>query len=372
MTLKEWMSKMNYPKAAEGGEPTTLSQTEEKNSHKTDSVDSPYIKAWRSAAVIIEYEKENTENAATAEQTVGGKDADSKVVSTVDKVEVKNKEVSKKMSPIEFLLYTNEGHSILSSHPELLSMNPSMKDIEKVTGKNYTNSDDWRTFDNSWKQDDTFTQSVVKRYDNEGEFFQTLSDKDPFLHHLISQKIKFFDPAFHSISPEGFNARLTFLHQCTRQGSTVGNADSSLVGTAYNLAFGRPPVCVLRLGDFYYTKIVITSLNIQYDQPQWDMNPEGIGMMPMFADITINFAFLGGSDLGGPIARLQNAVSFNYYANASVYDNRAEKVEYDPNGSGKEIAFKGYTYPNANVGDRLNTKKLGTTDSEGKFYAEDF
>ena len=103
------------------------------------------------------------------------------------------------------------------------------------------------------------------------------------------------------------------------------NADN----TANNLAFGRPPVCVLRLGDFFNTKIIISSLNIQYENAQWDMNPEGIGMMPMFAKITINFNFLGGSDLAGPIARLQNAVSFNYYANTGVYDNRAEMVQYD-------------------------------------------
>ena len=44
----------------------------------------------------------------------------------------------------------------------------------------------------------------------------------------------------------------------------------------------------------------------------------------MMANIDINFTFLGGSDLGGPIDRLQNAISFNYYANTSVYDDRAK------------------------------------------------
>jgi hypothetical protein len=100
------------------------------------------------------------------------------------------------------------------------------------------------------------------------------------------------------------------------------------------------------LGDFYYTKIIISGLNIRYENPQWDLNPEGIGVMPMFANITINFTFLGGSDLAGPIARLQNAVSFNYYANTGVYDNRAEMVMYEDNGSGREKKFKGYIYPN--------------------------
>ena len=111
---------------------------------------------------------------------------------------------------------------------------------------------------------------------------------------------------------------------------------------------------MLRVGDFYNTKIIINSLNIQYDNTQWDLNPEGIGVMPMFAKVSITFTFLGGSDLAGPIARLQNAVSFNYYANAGVYDNRAEMVEYDPNGSGRPVKFKGYVYPNL-------TKK-GTVD----------
>lgn len=186
----------------------------------------------------------------------------------------------------------------------------------------------------------------VERYDNEGEFFELLSKSDPFLHHLITDKIKYFDPAYHSVSPEGFNARLTFLHQCTRQGATIGNSDMN-VKTAYNLAFGRPPVCVLRVGDFYYTKIIINSMQLNYDSPQWDLNPEGIGVMPMFAKVSINFTFIGGSDLAGPIARLQNAVSFNYYANTGVYDNRAEAVEYDEDGSGKETKYKPFNYPNS-------------------------
>ena len=166
----------------------------------------------------------------------------------------------------------------------------------------------------------------------EYEFFEALEKNDPFMHHKITDKIKFFDPAFHSITPEGFNARLTFLHQCTRQGSTMGSSDRGGL-SASNLAFGAPPICVLRIGDFYNTKILIESLQITYDETTWDLNDEGIGVMPMMADIQIGFKFLGGSDLSGPIARLQNAVSFNYYANTTVYDDRAEKIEYDENGN---------------------------------------
>ena len=172
------------------------------------------------------------------------------------------------------------------------------------------------------------------RYRDEEKFFDMLKESDPVIYKNIVDKVKYFDPIYHSITPEGFNARLAFLHQCTRQGPTISSSDLSQnngfngAGYAGNLSFGRAPVCVLRLGDFFNTRIIINSLNIQYEQPQWDLNPEGIGVQPMLANVTISFVFQGGSSLGGPIQRLQNAVSFNYYANQEVYDDRADVAVY--------------------------------------------
>ena len=385
LTIKNWMKDKNLKSSIKYGEPTVKVQTDSPTTNMGE-VDDEVVKIWRSAAVIIEYEEFEIENPAEAMKRINAnpengeviKDKDGKPTTTVESVEVKNKETSSNniRTTSDWLHNTPQGQMIMATHPEIamygLDKTLTIEDIEKMTGANYTDSDNWETYDNSYQQLDDYKQSVVKRYDNEGEFFQTLSNNEAFMHNLISNKIKYFDPAFHSISPEGFNSRLTFLHQCTRQGATVGNADGSPETTAYNLAFGRPPVCVLRIGDFYYTKIIINSITINYDQPQWDMNPEGIGMMPMYADINIQFTFIGGSDLGGPIARLQNAVSFNYYANASVYDNRAEMVEYDPEGSGKEIKFKGFNYPNRYVGNKLRLDRIGEVDNQGKIYAEDF
>jgi hypothetical protein len=82
------------------------------------------------------------------------------------------------------------------------------------------------------------------------------------------------------------------------------------------------------------------SVNIDYEPLVWDLNPEGIGVQPMIANVTISFKFLGGSTLMGPINKLQNALSFNYFANTQVYDPRADyiaskpkitSVEADPN-----------------------------------------
>ena len=58
-----------------------------------------------------------------------------------------------------------------------------------------------------------------------------------------------------------------------------------------------------------------------------DLNNEGIGVVPLIANVTITFNFIGGGDLSGPVRRLQNAMSFNYYANGRLYDNRADRVE---------------------------------------------
>ena len=170
----------------------------------------------------------------------------------------------------------------------------------------------------------------IYRYDQEYYFFKALQMTDKLAYTQLVEKIRYFDPAFHSMTPEGFNARLTFLNQCTRQGMTKSASDYN-VQTANNMAFGRPPFCVLRIGDFYNQMIVIDSINIDYsvsDGIQWDMNTEGIGMQPLLARIDINFKFIGGGDIQGPIRRLQNAMTFNYYANTRFYDNRADRVKY--------------------------------------------
>lgn len=165
------------------------------------------------------------------------------------------------------------------------------------------------------------------RYDQEYHFFKVLKQEDPIVYGSLMDKLQYFDPAFHSMTPEGFNGRLTFLQQCMRQGNTVSASDGRNAKSANNLAFGRAPYCVLRLGDFYNQMIVIENLSINYDPLVWDLNIEGVGVQPLIAHVNLSFTFIGGGDLTGPVRRLQNAMSFNYYANARLYDNRADRIE---------------------------------------------
>ena len=164
------------------------------------------------------------------------------------------------------------------------------------------------------------------RYDQEYHFFKKLNQEHPDVFASLVEKLQYFDPAFHSMTPEGFMGRLNFLHQCTRQGDTVSASDKN-GHTANNLAFGRPPFCILRLGDFYYQKIVIKNINISYDPLVLDLNNEGVGVVPLIANVTISFNFIGGGDLSGPVRKLQNAMSENYYANGRLYNNRADRIE---------------------------------------------
>jgi len=180
-------------------------------------------------------------------------------------------------------------------------------------------------------------QDIVKRLLRklltESDYFEMIKENEPMIYDGIKQKIRHFDPAFHSITPEGLNSRLTFLQQCMRPGDTIpavqkNNNQTTLVyGDAFNTAFGAPPVCVLRIGDFFHTKVIIDSLTLKYDEVPFDLNPEGIGVQPMIADVSLNFNFIGGQGLKQPIEQLQNALSFNYYANTEVYDERAEETE---------------------------------------------
>lgn len=209
-----------------------------------------------------------------------------------------------------------------------------------INGQNYDNvSENLDGMYGNMLQEVTVTSTLEDEYncDNEYLYFANIAKTKDIAYERIIEKIRYFNPAYHSITPEGFNSRLTFLQQCTRQGPTMdlssGNISSdspNYLQYAGNLSFGRAPYCVLRIGDFFHTKICITSMSIDYDTGsgvQWDLNPEGVGVQPMYANVNINFNFIGGQDIAGPIERLQNAVTSNYYANASVYDKKADKKD---------------------------------------------
>jgi hypothetical protein len=166
---------------------------------------------------------------------------------------------------------------------------------------------------------------IIMKTLSECHYFKKLEEDSPLAFSSLREKLRYFHPAFHSMTPEGLNARLTFLQQCIRPGDTIplkGIADDTDLN-ARNTSFGPPPICVLRIGDFYHSKIIIRDVNITFDDGVWDLNPEGIGVQPMIANVSLQVNFIGGQGLEKPVERLQNALSSNFYANTEMYDERS-------------------------------------------------
>lgn len=201
----------------------------------------------------------------------------------------------------------------------------SIDDVENTD--DYTPEEDKQNQDPEDEVPELDPSILSKLIYTECDFFEFLEVEQPLLYQTISERIKYFHPAFHSITPQGFNSRLTFLHQCTRQSDSIGRDG---IDNTVNLAFGRPPVLIMRIGDFYHTRIIVKSMSISYaDDMTWDLNPEGIGVQPMYADISMQIVILGGESMSSPINRLQNALSFNFYANTEQYDDRADSVVFN-------------------------------------------
>jgi hypothetical protein len=200
-----------------------------------------------------------------------------------------------------------------------------------VTGNVVTKTEVVPVIEQKYVQKDKITKKIVRALISECDYFETIKEETPMVYDNLKDKLKFFQPAFHSTTPEGLNSRLTFLQQCTRPGDTipiiksVGGKDVLEYNNATNTAFGAPPVLILRIGDFYNTKIIPTSLGITYEN--LDLNPEGIGVQPMIANVTLGFHFVGGSGLKESVDKLQNALTFNYYGNTEMWDERADVTD---------------------------------------------
>ena len=210
---------------------------------------------------------------------------------------------------------------------------------------------------------------IIMKTLSEEYYFKKLEETSPVAFGSLKEKLKYFHPGFHSMTPEGLNSRLTFLQQCLRPGNTIpvkGLSDNSDIDSR-NTSFGPPPICILRVGDFYNSKIVIKDLNIQFEENTWDLNPEGIGVQPMIADVTLQINFIGGQGLERPVERLQNALSSNFYANTEMYDERSEETTTSIGGQTGNTFTKSFL---EKLNSDYNIQQTGLKDANGKGLVE--
>jgi outer membrane protein OmpA-like peptidoglycan-associated protein len=256
-------------------------------------------------------------------------------------VEIKNTGGLKKVAPITFFCRSTNVDIVALTNateaepptrtPDVTTISPGKTDIvyDKTTKNRRPPLD--------------AVKKIIMKTLSECFYFKKLEEKDPVVFGSLKDKLKYFHPAFHSMTPEGLNSRLTFLQQCVRPGDTIPikglGRETDISNEARNTSFGPPPICVLRVGDFYHSKIIIGNVNISFENSTWDINPEGIGMQPMIADVTLQITFIGGQGLKEPVARLQNALSSNFYANTEIYDYRAEATS-DKDGIKNMIKYR--------------------------------
>ena len=198
-------------------------------------------------------------------------------------------------------------------------------EVQRTKTLRETNSVDY-----TQKLKDGIGKRILRSLLSECDYFEVIKEEAPMIYDSIRERIKYFNPTFHSMTPEGLNSRLTFLNQCVRPGETIpviGTDGKPKYNDALNTSFGTPPILVLRIGDFYHTKIVPDGVSFSYENNLLDLNPEGIGVQPMIVKVSMNFKIIGGMGLAKPIEQLQNALSFNYYANTEIYDERATPTE---------------------------------------------
>jgi outer membrane protein OmpA-like peptidoglycan-associated protein len=245
--------------------------------------------------------------------------------------EIRNKGGLKKYAPITFYCRSAELDITTITKPSPDEPSTKLPDVTTI-GAEKTDIIVTRTEKNRKPPLDEVKRIIMKTL-SECFYFKKLEETDPVVFSSLKDKLKYFHPAFHSMTPEGLNSRLTFLQQCVRPGDTIPvkglGRETDYSSDARNTTFGPPPICVLRVGDFYHSKIIITNVNISFENTTWDINPEGIGMQPMIADVSLQITFIGGQGLKEPVSKLQNALSSNFYANTEVYDYRSTATTND-------------------------------------------
>jgi hypothetical protein len=201
-------------------------------------------------------------------------------------------------------------------------------------------------------------QDTTKVIDDEAIRSQNADNTDPSLKYLnqkdafnktygengdtnINPKgfdgMDYFKPVFHSQTPFDLWKRYNFLHQCTRPGSTIDKTSNNI---ATNSIFGKMPVCVVRIGDFFHSKMIINGLSFDMIDSTWDLNPEGMGVQPMIIKVSMDVTLFGGQSMQFPIDKLQNAIDQNFSANSTFNPKSGRfKDYYDPTSQFRSSTF---------------------------------
>lgn len=209
---------------------------------------------------------------------------------------------------------------------------PVLESETNQTNNNNTNSDNRTNSDGTVRVNNNVTSNRVEISDGSTDLINYERYKEThnlqkgniegngYVRKLIHYgKKDYYVDLFHANHPEDYHRRRTFLAQLGYPGNAKTKFGSS------NSAFGRMPIAILRIGDFIHSKVVIDGIDFSEEELIFDFNYEGMGVQPMITKVSLSFTILGGHSLKSHIDRLQNAVSFNHYANSTYYSDIKNK-----------------------------------------------
>lgn len=112
-----------------------------------------------------------------------------------------------------------------------------------------------------------------------------------------------FQPAFFSGNLIDFKRRMEFLAKMTRPANNSANMKlndaTGLWEGDGGFSFTNPPVCHMRLGDWFNHDIIVNSVSYDYSNAPWTLDDNGKNQ-PMWANVTVSFNLIGpAGDSGG-------------------------------------------------------------------------
>jgi len=128
-----------------------------------------------------------------------------------------------------------------------------------------------------------------------------------------------FQPAYFSGNLVDFKKKMEFLAKLTRPAkNTINVSYNEATGTykGSGFSFTRPPVCHLKLGDWFNHDIIVNSVSYDYTDAPWTL-VEGKNQ-PMWASVTINFNIVGPAGASGGVP-LTSTDKDGFFGNMSTY-----------------------------------------------------
>jgi len=116
-----------------------------------------------------------------------------------------------------------------------------------------------------------------------------------------------FQPAFFSGNLVDFKRKMEFLAKMTRPANNTSSDGFS---------FTKPPVCHMRLGDWFNHDIIVNSVSYDYSSAPWTLDDNGMNQ-PMWASVTVSFNIIGPAGESGGVP-LTSTDREGYFGNKTI------------------------------------------------------